>query len=236
MPTSSSISASTWSIAITMGPVSASSCDTSLTRSRGIFLVVLIPQRRRSPGRPRCRSGSSSRHPGPPASATPAGRAPARCPGTPGRSWVGPAQRRDEDLEGLGGRWHLPGDLGAEVPRKPDAIRQPGQQGGQLVAAAVGERQQLLYDGAEHLLPEGLGEQVADQEEVAAGALRLRPGPAEQVGLADAALPLDDDAERPGGVGPGLADPGRSGRRSGRAARRRDSSGPSTRRRARGSS
>ena len=52
-PTSSSISASTWSIASTMGPASASSWETSLTSSRGIFLVELMRQWRRS-----CRSTS----------------------------------------------------------------------------------------------------------------------------------------------------------------------------------
>ena len=86
----------------------------------------------------------------------------------------GPAQRRDEHLDALGGRRHLPGDLGAEAAVEPDLVRQPGEQRRQLVAAAVGQRQQLLHHRAEDLLPERLREQVADQEEEAA----LRAAPA----------------------------------------------------------
>jgi hypothetical protein len=110
---------------------------------------------------------------------------------------VAAPQRGDEDLEGLGGRRELPGDLGTEAPVEPDPVRERGQELIELVAAAVGEGQQLLHDRAKDLLPECLGKQVADEEEVAARTLYLLAGPAEQVGLADAALPLDDDAKRP---------------------------------------
>ena len=80
----------------------------------------------------------------------------------------GPAERRDEHLDPLRGRRHLPGDLGAEAAVEPDLVRQAGEQRRQLVAAAIGQRQQLLHHRAEDLLPERLREQVADQEEEAA--------------------------------------------------------------------
>ena len=119
---------------------------------------------------------------------------------------VDPAQLPDEDAQRYQVGRRLPRHGVADTRLKADPVREGGQQGAELVAAAVGQRQQLLDDAAEQLLPERLGRQVADQEEIAAGPLHLLPGPAEQVGLADAALPLDHDAQGVRGAGGRFAD------------------------------
>src|ERR1700677_3899685 len=99
------------------------------------------------------------------------------------------------------------GDRGPDVPGEPGLARQVGQQGLQLVPAAVRQRVELFHDGAAQFRPEAVLGRVADQEEVPAILLDLLPCPAEQVRLADALLSAQRDAERVlGSALGGLAD------------------------------
>jgi hypothetical protein len=105
----------------------------------------------------------------------------------------------DEPVEVVGAEGPLPKNGFGDTGRHLGSVAQALQQRGQLEVAVLGAAPQLAAHGLRDVLPERRAGGEVDQEEVPALLLDDPPDAAEQVGLADALLPLQRE---PDGAGP----------------------------------